>query len=110
MSANELDQNEPPGVRLDRLLRSNGCIVFEDNLPDREFPHVKCSIFGAPKTNELFVQLSNGKVSFVGVAVSELLFPVMADRVFGIDAADHAVAFELADRIWDKNRAALISK
>jgi hypothetical protein len=71
---------------------------------------VKCSIYGAPKTNELFVRISNGKVSFVTVAPSPVEFPVMADRVFGLDAADHSVAFGLADRLWEENREALLAQ
>lgn len=98
---------ESAQVRLERLLRSKACIVYHDELPDPEFPAVTCSIYGAPKTNELFVRLTNGRVAFVAVAPSPVEFPVMADRLFGLDAADHAVAFGLADRLWEKNRLAL---
>ena len=96
-------------VRLERLLRSKGCIVYHEDLPDPEYPAVRCSIYGAPKTNELFVRLSNGRVSFAAVAPSPLEFPVMADRLFGLDAADHAVAFALADKLWEIHRGALTS-
>jgi hypothetical protein len=98
---------ESPDARLQRLLRAKACIVYHDNLPDPEYPKVKCSIYGAPKTNELFVRISNGRVAFVAVARSPVDFPVMADRIFGLDVADHAVAFGLADSVWEEHRATL---
>lgn len=101
---------ESAEARLERLLRSNACIAYHENLPDREHPQVKCSIYGAPKSNELFVRISNGRVSFVAVTTSPVEFPVMADRVFGLDAADHAVAFGLADKLWLRHRAALVAR
>lgn len=98
---------ETPEARLEKLLRARACIVYHKDLPDPEYPHVRCSIFGAPKTNELFVKLTNGAVSFVAVTKSPVTFPAMADRLFGLDAADHAVAFGLADKLWDTHRSAL---
>jgi hypothetical protein len=103
------DEPEPAAERLDRFVRANACIVYHQNLPDPEFAAVKCSIYGVPKTNELFVRISNGKVSFVAVALSPLEFPVMADRIFGLDVADHAVAFGLADQLWEQHQAELLA-
>jgi len=100
---------EPAGQRLDRLVRANACIAYHENLPDPEYPAVKCSIYGAPKTNELFVRISNGSLSFVASAPSPLEFPVMADRLFGLDVADHAVAFGLADQLWEQHRTELLA-
>lgn len=108
-SSSRHDQKTAAELRLERLLRANACIVYHDNLPDRDYPQVKCSIYGAPKTNELFVRISNGRVSFVAVAASPVEFPVMADRIFGLDAADHAVAFGLADQLWQAHRDQLIA-
>lgn len=104
----EKPPDETPEQRLQRLLQANGCIVYHNELPDPEFPTVKCSIYGAPKTNELFVRLTNGVVGFVAVAQSPVVFPVMADRIFGLDVLDHAVAFELADLLWEAHRGELI--
>lgn len=100
--------DDSPEERLQRLLQANGCIVYHNDLPDPEYPFVKCSIYGAPKTNELFVRLANGSVEFVAVAPSPVAFPVMADRIFGLDLQDHAVAFELADRLWEAHRSELV--
>jgi hypothetical protein len=105
--ANEPD-TESAAARLERLLRAKACIVYHENLPDREYSDVKCSIYGAPKTNELFVRISNGRIAFVAVTPSPLDFPVMADRLFGLDVLDHAVAFGLADQLWEQHREALI--
>lgn len=108
--SNPPDPSESPTVRLERLLRENGCIIYHEDIPDREYPQVKCSIYGAPKSNELFVRLTSGTFSVVAVALSPLAYPVMADRVFGLDVADHAVAFGLADQLWDQHRAQLLAK
>lgn len=98
---------EPPAVRLEKFLRAKACIVYHGDLPDPEFPNVRCSIYGVPKTNELFVRLTNGKLTFVDATPSPLLFPAMADRIFGLDAADHAAAFGLADKLWETHRTEL---
>ena len=60
--------------------------------------------------NELFVKLTNGTVTFVEAIESPLLSPPMADRIFGMDVLDNAVAFNLADQMWEKHKAALIAK
>jgi hypothetical protein len=99
---------ESAAARLERLLRAKACIVYHENLPDREYPEVKCSIYGAPKTNELFIRIAKGPLAFVAVTPSPLEFPVMADRLFGLDVADHAVAFGLADQLWEQHREALL--
>ncbi|HWA84997.1 MAG TPA: hypothetical protein VG710_02145 [Opitutus sp.] len=95
---------------MDQHLRAKACIPYEEDLPDREFPHVTCSIYGVPKTNELFVRLSNGTVSFVSVTNSPVEYPQMADRIFGIDVEDAQVAFHLADQLWEKHRGELLRK
>lgn len=100
--------NESDATRLERLLRSQACIVYHENIPDREFSEVTCSIYGVPKTNELFVRITNGRASFVACAESPVSFPTMADRIFGLDAEDYAVAFRLADKLWEQHRAELI--
>lgn len=95
-------------MRLDRLLQSNGCIVYHENLPDREYPEVLCSIYGATKSNELFVRLTNGTSTFVEAVPSDLLHPPMADRIFGMDIADHHTAFNLATSMWEKYQNVLM--
>ena len=104
------DPTASPEERLNHYRATKDCIPYYEDLPDRDYPHVKCSIFGVPSTNELYVQLANGCVRFVERVPSPLDFPVMADRVFGIDAVDANVAFALADRLWEQHSTDLIPK
>jgi hypothetical protein len=108
------EPNEPSTESLDlllsRLIRSKSCIIYHENMLDPEYPDVRCSIYGVPKTNELVVRLTNGKISFAGVVASPVTFPVMSDRLFGMVPADHAVAFALADRLWESHRSELIGE
>jgi hypothetical protein len=95
--------------KLAELLLAKQTIPYHENIPDKEFPIVTYSVYGAPETNELFVKLTNGTVTFVEAIESPLLSPPMADRIFGLDVLDHAVASDLADQMWEKHKAALIS-
>lgn len=97
-----------PVDRLAELLRLRQTIPYHENIADKEYPNVTCSVYGAPETNELFVKLTNGTVTFVDVEKSDLLHPPMADRIFGMDVADHHTAFSLATRMWEKRRDALV--
>jgi hypothetical protein len=106
--ASQSNEDASPAARLDHYLKANACIPYEENLKDREHPHITCSIFGVPKTNELFVRITNGTLSFVEVTPSPVAFPVMADRVFGIDVADAHAAFALAEKLWERHRDALL--
>ena len=103
-------KTDDPKTRLGQLLQANACIVYHEKIPDREFPQVTCSVYGAPKTNELFVRIDNGKVSYVGVVDSPLAYPAMADRIFGLDVLDHEVAFGLAEQLWEKHKTELVSQ
>jgi hypothetical protein len=98
------------GKRLAELRRTKGTIPYHEDLPDKEYAYVKCSIYGAPKTNELFVKLTNGKVTFVEVIKSGLFCPAMYDRIFGMDVMDSNDAFGVAERMWEKHKKSLILK
>jgi hypothetical protein len=93
--------------RLAELLRSEKTFPYHENIPDKEFSFVKLSIYGAPDTNELFVKLTNGRDTFVEVIQSGLLWPAMADRIFGMDVEDSRDAFNLADRMWEEHKNVL---
>lgn len=96
--------------RLAALLNTPSCIPFHVDLPDKEYPFIKLSIYGSAKTNELFVKITNGRMTFVETLPSPLLFPAMADRIWGMDAEDSAEAFRLADTIWERHKIDLIQK
>jgi len=98
-----------PAARLARLrqARAGGVLLHEATF-SRRHPQVKLVIYGAIRTNELFVELSNSERSFVDVVPSPLAWPLMADRVFGIDVSDAMVAFDRVDRLWKRHKAELI--
>jgi hypothetical protein len=102
-----------PATAAERLLAyttAKQLIAFEPGLPDKEYPYIICSMWGAIPTNELFVQLTNGKVSFVDCVLSPLDVPPMGDRVFGMDVEDANAAGALADQIWERHKHQLIRK
>jgi len=101
-------KTKPPAERLADLISRKLVIAFQSKLADKEYPYINCSIWGAIPRNELFVRLANGKESFVRSCRSELDFPVMADRVFGMDAVDANVAYKLAERMWKAHKSDLI--
>lgn len=82
--------------------------MFADEIPDKEYPYIRCSMWGAIPTNELFVSLSNGEVFFVECIPSPLDVPVMSDRVLGMDEEDADAAGDLADAMWANHRHQLI--
>jgi hypothetical protein len=105
----DVNQSESPAAdRLAELLRAEKAFPYHVDLPDKEFSYVKLSIYGAPETNELFVKLTNGRVTFVEAVKSGLLYPAMADRIFGMDVLDSQVAFNLADAMWKKHKSTLV--
>ena len=108
MQENQSPSDQSAQHQLEGILRSNRVIRFFEELPDKEFPFVKCSIYGATKTNELFVRISSGKISFVESLPSRLITPPMEDRIFGMDAWDQEDAFGLAELMWQKYREKLI--
>lgn len=109
-SNDQPDVGEPAAEKLARLIQAKGCIVYHEDMPDREYPQIRCSIYGAPKTNELYVRLTNGSVTFVETTESSVLFPPMADRIFGMDVLDHRIAFGLAEQMWEKHQSVLLRK
>jgi len=97
-------------ARLEAYLATGQVIEFAHDLPDKEFPYVTCSMWGAIPTNELFVRLSNGDVSFIDCVPSSLEVPAMGDRMFGMDVDDANAAGALADRMWERHKHQLIRK
>ena len=103
------DTGDDPAARLEQLIRNGkGLLPFFENVPDKEFPKVNCSVYGATETNELFVKLANGTVTFVEAIPSGLVCPAMADRIFGMDAADEHEAFALAEKMWERHKTDLL--
>lgn len=65
-------------------------------------------MWGVIPTNELFVRLTNGELSFVDCVRSPIEVPAMGDRIFGMDVLDAKAAGELADEIWGRYKHQLI--
>jgi hypothetical protein len=107
-SGKEKPQNDDAAKRLAKFQRTKGTIPYHVDLPDKEYAYIKCSIYGVPRTNELFVKLTNGKVTFVEAIKSDLSGPAMADRIFGMDVMDSNDAFSLVERMWKKHKKSLI--
>lgn len=106
------DSGEKPPLasqkRLEKFIAAKQVIVFAADIQDKEFPYITCSMWGAIPTNELFVRLSNGAVSFVACVPSPLEVPAMGDRIFGMDVADANAAGALADKMWARHKHQLI--
>jgi hypothetical protein len=96
--------------RLAAYIAADQVIEFEPGFPDKEFPYVICSMWGIVPTNELFVRLTNGEVSFIDCVHSTLDVPAMGDRRFGMDVEDANAAGALADQIWARHKHQLIRK
>lgn len=95
--------------RLRVHIAAGDVIEFEPALADKEYPYIVCSIWGVIPTNELFVRLASGDVSFVASVFSPIDVPLMKDRLGGMRAMDADAAGALADRIWKEHRAELIA-
>ena len=67
-------------------------IPYMEDVKDKEDPQVCWSVYGNPQTNEILVRLAGEKATLIGAKPTEVLFPAMADRVFGIDMADEQLA------------------
>ena len=93
--------------RLTKMIEGKKVIPFHLEMPDKEYPDIKCSIYGAIQTNELFVRLVGNGREFVEAVDSPLLFPCMVGRIFGMDVQDHSCAFALADKMWGKYQVEL---
>lgn len=110
MKTNDKSSSPAPNDadRLAALLKAEACIPYIVDSQDKEYPYITLSVYGAPKTNELFIRLSNGEVSFVEAIRSPLIYPFMADRIFGIDTMDQEAAINHALAMWERHKDALI--
>ena len=75
-------------------------ICFGEGMRDKEQPEVMWSQYGLIDTNEIVVIARYCALEFAIVGPSPLIYPAMADRIFGMDLADMDFALSLADRLW----------
>lgn len=88
--------------RLDGAVVRGRAIKFCDESPDNEYPEISWQIFGLTDTNEIAVVARCGELRIGICRESGLLYPAMADRMFGIDVADQQLAMQLSDKLWNE--------
>ncbi len=77
-------------------------IPYMEDVEDAEDLQVRWSIYGNPKTNEVLVRLAGEKATLIGAKPTEVLYPAMADRIFGIDIADEHLAESMSLEMYAK--------
>jgi len=87
-------------AQVTELIKSRKAIAFGSDIPDNEYSEISWSQYGLIDTNEIAVIVRCGSKAFAARAQSRLVMPAMADRVFGMDTLDEALAFELGDKLW----------
>lgn len=87
---------------------SNQAITYCDESPDNEYPEIKWQFFGLIQTNEIATVARCGQFVVAACCKSPLLFPPMADRIFGVDVSDMQAALELGNEIWKHHREELL--
>ena len=68
---------------------------------DRDHPEIEWRVYGHPPTRQIIVRARVGEKQFFASRTSPLAYPLMEDRVFGIDVADSDVADTLSAELWD---------
>jgi len=87
--------------RVDEALASSRAIAYCDESPDNEHPEITWQIFGLMDTNEIAVVARCGELRVGICRESGLVYPGMADRIFGIDVSDQQLAMQLCSELWD---------
>lgn len=97
-------------AKLDDALARGRAIQFCDESPDNQFPEIAWQIFGLMGSNEVVVVARCGELRLAASRESGLLYPPMADRIFGIDVADQELAMQLSDELWARESERLTSE
>lgn len=97
----------PESKRLHAIVVSGKALEFFST-GDKEFSQIRWTVFGAIDTNEVIVRASVNGQHFYHAAPSPLLIPLMADRRFGIDVADNALAEHLSNELWARDGATMV--
>jgi len=92
---------EQIAARVSAALLSEAAIDYGSGLTDKEYPEIVWSMYGLPSTNEVAVIAKVGSLELGLAHVSSLVWPAMADRIFGIDIDDQRLALWLSKELWD---------
>ncbi|WP_370305543.1 hypothetical protein [Sinimarinibacterium flocculans] len=98
------------GSALERHIARGEVIPQVQNQPDREYPEIRWHQYGVVPTNEVAVTASCGPIAVFALASSGLVFPVMADRIFGTDVMDIQLGQELAEALWRRHGVELATQ
>ena len=98
------------GSGLDGYIAREEVISQVNACPDKQYPEVTWVQYGIVPTNQVAVIASCGPAKFFAMAPSPLLWPGMADRIFGTDVADLQLGQALADHLWDRHGAELMAE
>lgn len=93
--------------RLHAIVESGRALEFFTTA-DKEYGQIQWTVFGAIETNEVIVRATAGGRHFYRSAPSPLLVPLMADRRFGIDVADNALAEHLSNELWARDGETMV--
>jgi hypothetical protein len=96
--------------RLKEIVDSPERFAYLEDEPDNEYPKIKWSVFGSFETSEIIVKVEVGNLSYYASEISRVSFPVMRDRIFGIDVLDQALSRELTNRLWEKHGPELVQR
>lgn len=88
-------------ARVSAALLSEAAIDYGSGFTDKEYPEIVWSMYGLPGTNEIAVIAEVGSLKLGMAHVSSLVWPAMADRIFGIDIDDQRLALWLSKELWE---------
>lgn len=95
--------------RLASLIAGPGVIRFM-SCQDKEHPHLAWNVYGICATNEIVASVSDGTDTYYTAQRSLLEYPLMEDRIFGLDILDHNLAGHLSAEMWQRLEPVLVTK
>jgi hypothetical protein len=96
-------------LRLAEAIARGEVIAYLEDSGDKEYPDLRWSIYGLPRTGEIAVRVSIGDLTLAIAEASPLQLPAMEDRIFGIDVVDQQLANELSETLWTSHADVLIA-
>lgn len=101
---------EQVAVRVSAALIGEAAIDYGSGFTDNDYPEIVWSMCGLPETNEIAVIAEVGNLKLGMAHVSSLVWPAMADRIFGIDVDDQRLALWLSNELWEAQSDRLIAE
>ena len=94
------EESDKVVARLKIQVEARQVIEYDRDRPDNFVPGVFWSSYGVIPTNEIMV-VAKAHGEIYGIAArSNLEYPFMADRIFGMDVMDVDTRNELTDKLW----------